>query len=485
MVFQISEVDKQYNGNVILEQVSLDIRGGEIHGVVGYNGAGKSTMAKIMAGLVQMDSGKIYLDHTEMKNWCIQKAIRSGIFYADCRSTLLPELSVTDNMLFGLNSVKGSHFFGIMRNQKRIERELAKAIREFGLECSEKSKVGDLSTSLKSVLELLRISLFHPKILLLDEVDSNVNKKYLCVMEKMINELKKSGTGILYISHQVDKVVNKSDRISVLMNAHIAETIHSKDTHKDSLFDMMFRIMEERPPKTIISPQAKLLDFQHISNSKLLDFSMEVREGEIVGVLGLDKEGPASIEEILFYNTHQGKTLYREKEIRILTPKDALNSSIIMLNTNEMDKYLFKGKSVLENMLPYTIRVQCRNKKRQREICKVYLDRLGIAADPESLIEHISVGYQKKVLLARCILSEGEVYIFNNPTDNIDVISKIDIYNIMNELKRRGSGIILVSNDYHEIAGISDVVVVVQHGKVIRRYQNYSLDEKIIFGFEE
>lgn len=485
MVFQISEVNKQYDENVILEQVSLDVRGGEIHGIVGYNGAGKSTMARIMAGMIQMDSGRIFLDRLEMKSWDIQKAMRAGIFYADCRSTLLPELSVLDNMLFGLNNIKGGRLFGIMRNQKKIERQLVSAIHEFGLECTPESKVSELSTSLKGVLELLRISLFQPKILLIDELDSNVNEKYLRVMERIIDNLCSSGTGIMYISHQIDKVVRVSDRISVLMDAHVVETINKEEMHADSVFDMMFRIMAERPPKTIIPAQAKILEFQHVSNSKIQDFSMYVREGEIVGVLGLDKEGPASIEEILFHGVHHGKTLYREKEVRVLTPKDALDAGIVMLNTNEIEKYLFEGKTVLENMLPYAMRVQCRDKKRQREICKAYLDKLSIDANPEDMIEHISVGYQKKVLIARNILSEGELYIFNNPTDNIDVISKIDIYNIINELKRRGSGIVLVSNDYHEIAGISDIVIVVQNGRIVRKYQNYSLDEKVIFGFDE
>lgn len=485
MIFQISGVNKQYDDDIILEDVNLDIRGGEIHGIVGYNGAGKSTMAKIIAGIAQMDSGKIALDHMEQKNWSIRKAMRTGVFYADCRSTLLPELTVLENMLYGLNNIRGNRLFGILLNQRRIERELTAAIDRFQLECAPDSKVAELSTSLKSTLELLRIRMFHPKVLLIDELDSNVNEKYLDIMETMIEEMKGDGTGILYISHQVDKVLQVSDRVSVLMDAHVVETFEREQFQSEGAFDRMFRMMSERLPKTVITPQAKILEFEQVSNSKIRDFSMYVREGEIVGILGLEKEGPASIEEILFHGLHHGKTLYREKEVKIVTPKDALDAGIVMLNTNEMEKYLFEGKTVLENMLPYTVRIRCRDREKQREICKAYLKRLSIDAKPEDIIDKISIGYQKKILIARNILSEGELYIFNNPTDNIDVISKIDIYNIINELKRRGCGIILVSNDYHEIAGISDVIIVVQKGKIVRKYHNYSLDEKNLFGFDE
>lgn len=482
MVFQILEVNKQYGDHAILENVNLEILGGEIHGIVGYNGAGKSTMAKIMAGIIQRDSGRIVFDHVEVKNWDIRRAMQTGVFYADSHSTFLPELTVLENMLYGLNNVKRGRLFGIVRNQKRMERELREMIDRFDLECGVNTCIGELSTSVKGVLELIRIKMFHPKVLLIDELDSNVNERYQNIMWYLIQEMRDSGTAVLYISHQVNQIIRVSDRISVLMDAHIVETIENDRERPESVFDMMFRVAKERPPKTNIMPQAKLIEFSHISNSKLRDFSMDVREGEIVGVLGLEKEGPASIESILFHPHHKGNVYYREKEIRVVTPKDAYTAGIVFLNTSVMENYLFQGRTVRENMLPYMIRVKCRDIQKQRELCQVYLDKLGIEASPEDLIEQVSSGHQKKILIARNILAEGELYILNNPTDNIDVISKIDIYNIINELKRRGCGIILVSNDYHEIAGISDVILVVQGGRVVRRYQNFVPDEKTVFG---
>ena len=485
MEFQISAVNKQYGDHGILENVNLTIFGGEIHGIVGYNGAGKSTMAKIMAGMIQKDSGKLLIDQVEMKEWDVHRAMRRGVFYVDSRTTLLPKLSVRENMLYGLNSVSHIWPFGIMRNRKWMERELDASIRRFGLECRPESSVGELSNSVREVLELLRAKMFHPRVLLIDELDSNVNHRCQEIIWQLVREMRDYGTAIMYISHQVNQVLEVSDRISVLMDAHIVETIRNDREHPESMFDMMFRMVKERPPKTIVAPQAKLIEFSHISNSRLKDFSMYVREGEIAGVMGLEKEGMASIESILFHQYHKGKVYYRESEVKIETPKDAVDSGIVFLNANVMEDYLFSGRTVMENMLPYMLRVKCRDLQKQREICQVYLDKLSIDVAPEDIIDHVSSGYQKKILIARNILAEGELYIFNNPTDNIDVVSKIDIYNIINELKRRGNGIILVSDDYHEIAGISDVIIVVKGGEIVRKYYNFSTDEKIMFSEEQ
>ena len=202
MLFQVTGISKQYGEQLILENVSLDILGGEIHGIVGYNGAGKSTMARIMAGIIQRDSGKILFDHIEVKDWSVRKALRAGVFYVDTHSTLLPELSVLENMLYGLNNAKRSIFSLILRNQKWIERELNANIQQYGLECRAKSEVASLSTSENRVLELLRVKMFHPRVLLIDEVDSNVNERYQKIMWQIIQELRDGGTAVLYSRNQ-------------------------------------------------------------------------------------------------------------------------------------------------------------------------------------------------------------------------------------------------------------------------------------------
>ena len=231
MEIQLSAVNKQYGDHAILDHVDLTVVGGEIHGIVGYNGAGKSTMAKIIAGIVLKDSGGVLLDGKVQKEWGIHNALRAGVFYLDSCSTLLPQLSVQENMLYGLNNIKKRMPFGIMRNQKWIERELNAFIEQYGLECSPESKTGDLSNSVRGVLELLRVKMFDPKVLLIDELDSNINRRYQEIMWEMIRQMRDGGTAVMYISHQVNQVLELSDRISVLMDAHIVETICNDRDH--------------------------------------------------------------------------------------------------------------------------------------------------------------------------------------------------------------------------------------------------------------
>lgn len=482
MVFKIAEICKQYGDNVVLDNITLNLVGGRIHGILGYNGAGKSTLAKIIGGVLQMDSGHMWLDNTECVNWDVRKAMQQGVFLVDYHSTLLSELTVRENMLYGLNSIKKPKPLGVIWNEKRMLKKLQEELDHYDIQCRMDWQVSQISTSMRNILELLRVKLFSPKVVVVDEIDVNVNEDCRDKIREIIRDMANDGAAVLYISHQIQRVMDISDDISAILDAHLVETIEVSKMRPENVIDMLFRITNEHPPKTIVKPQAKILEMRDISNNIIRNFSLYVREGEIVGVVGLEKEGPASFGDLLFtdhfHPKRSGTIYFREKELNLVTPQDAMKAGIIFLDSNVIDQYLFPGKTVRENMLPFAIRVKCRDTAEQTRICESYLKKLSIKAKPEDKIETLSTGYQKKVLIARNILSEGEVFIFASPTDNIDTVSKIDIYNIMNELKMRGRGIILISNDYHEVAGICDVIVVVEEGEIVRKFQNYTMHEK-------
>lgn len=485
MPYQVKNLCKQYGGNVVLEDVSLALEAGKIHGLIGYNGVGKSTLSKIMGGVLQREGGELVLDGQRIDSWDVRRAALSGVFLVDSHSTMLPKQTIFENMLYGLNSLNRKGVLPVVSRRGWIRQRLKHEIQKYELNCEESMQVSQISYSLKCVLELLRIKIFSPRYLIVDETDANVNDYYKNIIGRIFKDLCEAGTGILYITHNIEHLVELSDQISILQEARIVDTISRDMVHKAGVMELFYNMASEHPPRTIIKPQEKILEFSHISNGKLKDFSMYVHEGEIVGILGLEKEGAASMEAIFFHDgytrrnrIHEGKTFLHEKEIRIRTPQDAIEAGLLLLDANEIDKFLFPGRTVYENMIPYTFMIKCHDQDRQREICAKYLRRLSIAAKPDDKIEHISTGYQKKVLIARNILAEGEVYVFNNPTDNVDVVSKVDIYNIINELKRRGNGIILASNDYQEITGISDIIIIVRGGRIIKKYKNISQDRR-------
>lgn len=485
MVFQLNHIQKQFDENLILEDVSLVIEEGTIHGMIGYNGAGKSTTAKIIGGVCSYDAGEIVIDGKVIKEWNVTVAMKHGVYFADNHSTLLPELTIMENMLYGLNSMSKCGTLGFIVGRNKIKKKLQHYINRLHLPCKVDQRVGELTNSLRNVLELIRICMFEPKLIVIDELDSSVNKYDKDIIRALMMELKEKNVAVLYISHQIEYALSVSDIISIIMNKHILQTIRTDSREQDSMLEILFCSTVENPPKTIIEPQAVILEMKNIKTGLIDNFSMEVREGEIVGIIGLEKEGPASFEEILFLhkyqNNNKSKIYVREQEVKLIQPKDAVKYGIVFLDANILEKYIFNECTVWENMLPYSVKIKHKSEKVRIKICQDYLKKLHIEAEATDMIESLSTGAQKKILLARNILSEGELFIFNSPTDNIDTVSKVDIYNIINELKSRGNGIVVISNDYHEIAGISDYIIVVQNGKIVKKYHNLTNHEKEIF----
>lgn len=483
MMIQLEHISKKYDDMLILEDITMRVQAGMIHGIIGYNGAGKSTIAKIIGGMCEMDGGEMYLDGSRLKKWDVSTALRNGVYLVDNHSTLLPELTVLENMLYGLNGMMPGKKAPIITARRRVEKQLGRMIQALGLDCRPNQLVRELTNSLRNVLELVRVVMFSPKFVMIDEIDTSVNENDKEIIRQLILWMKSEGVGIVYISHQIEYVISLADEISIIMNKHVVETVRTADKNPGSMLEVLFRSVRDKPPKTIVEAQAVIMELRRVNTGVLKDFSLKVKEGEIVGVIGLDKQGPGSFDGLLFFGNYHGngRILVREQEIRMSTPWEAMRAGIVFLDANVLENYLFYGCTVWENMLPFSIKVSHKSEEQRIEICESYLKKLHIETSATEIIDKVSTGVQKKILLARHILADGELYIFNNPTDNIDTISKIDIYNIINELKSRGNGIIFVSNDYREIAGISDRIIVVQNGRVVRDFENRTNDEKEIF----
>lgn len=478
MIFTIAGISKRYIDNIVLENVSAEIAGGKIYGLIGYNGGGKSTLAKIICGVIESDEGKLFLDGKDCTNWTIKEAMREGVFLVDHYSTMISDLSVEENILLGINFIKRNPLFGTFASRIEFKKKYKKLFKHYGINCDVNLLVAKLPRAMQNIIELIRVQICSPRLVVIDEIDTNIDRKSQKIIDRIIADMALAGIAVIYISHNLDHVLNIADVVEIIVETQLVDTMETSSVDAESIIDTLVRISKEKPPRIIIEPQAVILEMKHIHNNMIEDFSLEVREGEIVGIIGLDREGEASFSKLLF--SDKGKKLFRENEVRITTPQEAADKGVIFLDSNIMQNYIFPDSSITENMIPYRLRTKHLSDELKEGLCKRYLNKLSIYAEPGDKIEQLSTGHQKKVLIVKNILSEGEVYIFDRLTDNIDVVSKVDIFNIINELKRKGKGIILISNDYNEIVGISDVVYIVKGGKTSPKMYNNKRNEKEI-----
>lgn len=470
MIFTMADVSKRYNDNVVLEHVSMKIEGKKVYGLTGDNGGGKSTIAKIVCGMVTPDEGSLSIDQKVCTNWSIKEAMREGVFLVAHETTILPYLSVEENILLGINFVKRNPLLGTFWHRMLYKKKYKELLKRYGITLDTSVSSIRLSRSMQNIMELIRIQICNPKLVVIDEVDTNMNVESQRILDKIIDDLVDAGAAVIYISHHLESIIKRSDVIGILVENQVIDMMDANEVNADGIMDTLLRISKEKPPKILLRPQDMIFEMKHVHNAIIEDFSIEVREGEIIGILGLDKEGDASFTNILFQS--KGTKYFRGNEVKITTPKEAADSGLILLDANVIQNYMFMDSSIRENMLPYSILKRHLSEELLNKMCRRYLKKLAIEADPEDKIEELSTGQQKKVLIAKSILSEGEIYVFDRLTDNIDVISKIDIYNIINELKRNGKGVVLISNDYNEIFGISDLVYRVKEGKIIQKTNN-------------
>jgi len=476
MIFTIAGISKRYFDNAVLENVSAEIEGGKVYGLVGYNGGGKSTLAKIVCGVIEPDEGHLLMNGKDFTNWDVRTAMKEGVFLVDHDGTMLPHLSVEENLLLGINFVKRNPFFGTFAHRIKFKKRYKALLKRYGIKFDTGVMGVRLPHSLKCIMELIRVQVCNPKLVVIDEIDTNVDEASLRIIDRIIKDMTDEGVGIIYISHDLERIMKISDVVSIIVETQLISTMDTSSVDAEGVVDTLMRISREKPPRIQVEPQTRILELKHMNNQLIKDLSVEVREGEIVGIIGLNKEGDDSFSNILFNSS--GKKIFRDREVRITTPQEAIDTGIVLLDSNLMRNYIFSDSSISDNMIPYKIRARHLSDELQEEMCRRYLTKLAINAEPDDKIEMLSTGHQKKVLIVKSILSEGEVYVFDRLTDNIDVVSKVDIYNIMNELKRKGKGLVLISNDYNEIAGICDTVYVVKEGKVAHKIHNNKRGEK-------
>lgn len=478
---------KKFPGVIALNNANLEIEKGEIHALLGENGAGKSTISKIIAGVYSLDSGEIFINGEKVDISSIREAENKGISIIHQEIALIPEMKIFENIFLG-REVKNK---AGLTNDKYMTEQSKKFLSEFSLDTNPNDKISSLGIAKQQMIEIVKAVSFKSNIIFMDEPTSSLTDKETKSLFKIIDNLKEIGVSIVYISHKLDEIFKISDRITVMRDGTTIDTVITKNTDRDELISMMVgrplttyykRTLNDNKEKETVLRVKNLYGKPYLKN-----ISFEVKKGEIVGFAGLVGAGRSELMKIIFGIGKKEKgEIYLEGKPLIVKRSDyAIKAGIALIPENRKEEGL-----ILENIVGYNmtlcilkefikfIRV---NKKKENSIIDKYISSLSIKVSSKNQeVKNLSGGNQQKIVLAKWLATKPKLLILDEPTRGIDVGAKSEIYEIIDELAKSGAAIILISSELPEIIGMSDRIIVMHDGEIKGTLERQSFTQETI-----
>jgi ABC-type sugar transport system ATPase subunit len=491
LALEMKNITKKFPGVTALDNVSLDLNQGEILAVCGENGAGKSTLMKILSGSYPGSSydGEIRIDGRKVVFNNVRNAEKSGIQMIYQEISLLLDLTVAENIYLGNWPVNK---LGLVDYKKMVD-GAAEALKVIGLKIDPTVTVRNLGTSTQQLLSILKAYLKNPKILILDEPTSALTDHEINTLFTLIGNMKKKNISCIYISHKLEEVFRIADRISVLRDGKHISTCSKQDVSEQKLVeDMVGRKIENLFPKHQVDIGAEVLKVEklcvphpYIARKFVVqDVGFSVRKGEILGVAGLIGSGRTEALNGLFKVIQEnvtGKVYMHGKEVVIKKPKDAIKNGIGLITEDRKKSGYVGTMDVGENITLASLKqisgLLIDNNK-EKVLSETYKNKLSIKVPSlNSNILTLSGGNQQKVIVAKWLMANLEVLLFDEPTRGIDVGAKAEIYQLMNELVRQGMAIVMVSSEMPELLAMSDRIVVFANGRVAGEFKREEFDQ--------
>ena len=469
-ILELKNCTKIFPGVKALDNVSFRLLPGECHALVGENGAGKSTLSKIICGAYKEDEGKIFLNGKKVIIRDPHYAQTLGISIVHQEFQLIPELNGLENIFLGRYEINKTH----LMNWKKLKNK-AKEILEFlDYNIDLNIPVKYLRTAEKQIIQLARAISIESKVLILDELTAMLQEEEKEKIYKIIEFLKEEGIGIIYISHRLDEVFEICDSYTVLCDGRIVGSGSVRDIEKDDLIMMMIgRSLTKVFPKINTNLGEKNLEVINLSSSSYSDINISVREGEVVGIAGLVGAGKTELVNSVFGNFKysSGEIIVKGEKVKIDSPLKSIRNNIGLVPDERKQLGLVMGFNIRENItLPSIKRYKNLgifiNKIRESVDAKKYINNLKISCYSEKqIVEKISGGNQQKIVLAKWLLANSDILLFDEPTRGIDVGSRVEIYKIINNLSKEGKSIIIVSPELEELIGLCHRIYVMFKGE--------------------
>ena len=471
-------VCKTFPGVKALDHAQLRLRPGTVHALMGENGAGKSTLMKCMFGIYKMDEGEILFEGQKVSIADPMEALKMGIAMVHQELQPIPARTVGENIFLGRYPMKRALGFIPIVDHKRMYEETAALLKKVRMDFDPRQMLGELSVSQMQSVEIAKAVSANCKVLILDEPTSSLTQNEVEALFRIVDDLKREGVSIVYISHKMDEILRISDEVTIMRDGQYIGTWPAKELTTDSIITKMvgreltnlFPQRENKPGEVVF----RVEDFTSINPKSFRNVNFELRKGEILGVGGLVGAQRTELMEGLFgIRSHTtGRITYKGKEMRINRPKDAIDQGVAMLTEDRRATGILGVLSVADNISVASLKQYldfhvCINDRKVEKLVQDNVAKMNIKTpSSKTQIKSLSGGNQQKVLIGRWLANDPDVLILDEPTRGIDVGAKYEIYCIIAELAKQGKSIIMISSEMSELIGMSDRVMVMCDGRV-------------------
>ena len=489
-LLEVRNITKRFPGVLALDDVSLPFMPGEVHAVVGENGAGKSTLMKIMSGAYIPDSGEIYLDGEKVSFAHPVEAQSKGISIIYQEFNLLPERTVAHNIFLGREPAR----LGVV-DTARMNQQAREVLKEIGVEkmISPTAVVNSLSVAEQQLVEIAKAISFNAKVLIMDEPTAALTYTEVKLLDDLVKRLKARGMAVIFISHRLIEVFDIAEKITVLKDGKFVKTVNKADVKPaDVVFLMVGRALDHYFPP--LGQKEDLGDVvlrvQGGSNELLKDVSFELRKGEVLGVAGLQGSGRTELAQALFgvmpFKT--GTVELRGKAIALKNPNAAIKNKLGFVTEDRKSEGIIPRQPIRDNML-LTVRsignmvgvIYNDGIHKSRQLVPTLGKQVDIRTDSyDREAQDLSGGNQQKVVLAKWLASDADLFIFDEPTRGIDVESKASIHDMIRDLTKRGVAVLMISSELPEIVGMSDRILVMCDKRVAGELPAQSSEQQIM-----
>ncbi len=481
---------KHFPGVLALKGVDLDVRPGEVHVLLGENGAGKSTLIKVLSGVYAPDAGEILFEGKPAHIRKPHDAQKLGVSTIYQEFNLAPDMTVAENIFLGREPMI-SEALGIV-DRKKLVRQTREILSTFEIRVSPETIVRRLGIAQQQMVEIAKALSLNSRVIIMDEPTAVLTAHEIHTLFKMIHDFKARGISMIYISHRLDEVKKIGDRATILRDGAKVGTVNVAETPVDQLIRMMVgRDLKDKFPKIAIEPGEEVLRVENLNRKGVLhDINLSLRRGEILGIAGLVGSKRTEMARTVFGadKRDSGQVIIRGKRVEIKSPAHAISNRLALLPEDRKREGILRYMSVRHNITLSTVKRFLRGGLlrlgQEKKAAQGFVSSLRIATPGlDRWVMYLSGGNQQKVVIAKWLGTDADIFLFDEPTRGIDVGAKVEVYQLMGELVKRGAAIIMISSELPEILGMSDRIVVMREGRIAGELSRREATEEKILNY--